>query len=273
MFVVMEGPLPPKTVRGLYRDGVEAVFEWPAEAQALKRTMFRLTSPADRRWGRSKSPSEIALEETARAHLLAEAVPFGSRLDVEAVRRFVVLRGRLDALWKLEVARKMISEIPGVEDVVADGVEIRGEKRSDRQIATAVREVLRHAAAVEKSTLGVAVRAGEVTITGSTRDRHEANRALELIRQVRGVRDIRDFLVVSPTSKQKDAALARAIGRVVETRYPYQAVRVAAFGDIAVLSGRVQTAAMRDELNALVAAQEGVGRVVDKLTVTGRPRR
>jgi hypothetical protein len=68
IFVVMEGPLPTPTVGKLYERGVEAVFEWPVDGQALKRTVFRLSSPELGRWGRRKSPAEVALEETARAH-------------------------------------------------------------------------------------------------------------------------------------------------------------------------------------------------------------
>jgi hypothetical protein len=133
IFVVMEGPLPARTVRKLYRDGVEAVFEWPADRQALHRTLFRVSAPTLGGWGRAKSAAEIALEETARAHLKSDAVPFGAQLRVHARRRFVILKGTLDALWKLELARQIVADIPGVEDVVADGVEITGPARGNRQ--------------------------------------------------------------------------------------------------------------------------------------------
>ena len=273
IFVVMEGPLPARTVRRLYDDGVEAVFEWPADRQAFKRTLFRVSAPSPGSWGRPKSAGEVALEETARAHLDSEAVPFGAHLGVVACGRFVVLRGSLDALWKLELARQILSDIPGVEDVVADGVEITGQARGDRATAKAIREVLRHAATVEGSTLAVSVRAGEVTLTGSARDKREASRALELIRQVRGVSRVHDYLVVSARGKKQDKALARRVREVLRTRYPSLPVELAVFGNVAVLSGRVPRAAVRDRLKELVYGQEGVERVVDKLRVSGRARR
>ncbi|MGB5351150.1 MAG: hypothetical protein WBN10_16205 [Polyangiales bacterium] len=66
IFVVMEGPLPARTVRRLYDDGVEAVFDWPADRQAFKRTLFRVSAPSPSSWGRPKSAGEVTLEETAQ---------------------------------------------------------------------------------------------------------------------------------------------------------------------------------------------------------------
>lgn len=273
IFAVMEGPMPPRTVRKLYADGIEAVFEWPIDRQAFKRTLFRVAAPTIGRWGRSKTASEIALEETARTHLKAEGVPFGAHLSVEACRRFLVLKGSLDALWKLELARQIVADIPGVEDVLADGVEIAGQSHDDRATARAIREVLKHAARVEKSTLAISVRSGEVTVTGSVRDKREATRALELIRQVRGVRRVQNFLVISARGKKQDAALAKRVREVLQTRYPNLRVDLSVFGNVAVLSGRVPRAGVRDKLKELVYGQDGVERVVDKLTVSGRARR
>jgi len=272
VFVVMEGPLPTRTVGSLYQNGVEAVFEWPVDAQALKRTVFRLSAPELGGWGRSKSPAEIALEETARAHLNADAVPFGADFGVEASHRFVILKGSLDALWQLELARQIIAEIPGVDDVIAEGVEITGQAQEDRATAKAIREVLRHASSVEASTLAVAVRAGEATITGSVRDKREASRALELLRQVRGVRRVHDYLVVSEKGKKQDKILARRVRASLRTRYPDIPIHLAVFGNVAVLSGRVPRAAIREQIKQLVSNQDGVERVVDKLSVSGRAR-
>lgn len=272
VFAVLEGPLPGRTVRKLYADGIEAVFEWPADRQAFKRTLYRTSAPTIGRWGRAKSPAEIALEETARQHLKAEAVPFGTHLGVSACRRFLVLKGSLDALWKLELARQIVSDIPGVEDVLAEGVEIKGQARGDRATAKAIREVLKHAAGVEKSTLAVSVRAGEVTITGSVRDKREGSRALELIGHVRGVRNVKNFLAISPRGKKQDAAVARRLRGVLRTRYPDLSVDVSVFGNVAVLSGRVPRAGVRDKVKELVHQQDGVERIVDKLSVSGRAR-
>jgi osmotically-inducible protein OsmY len=270
LFVVMQGPLPTRSVRALYRGGVEAVFEWPSEAQALRRTVFRLSSPSVARWGRDKSATEVALEETARMHLSADAVPFGARLRVEAHKHFLILKGSLDALWKLELARQILSEIPGVEDVVAEGVQISGQSRSDRAISRAIRTVLANAASVEPSTLAVSVQSGEVALTGTVRDEHEASRALEIVRNVRGVRCVDDYLVVSRREKKNDKALARRVREVLQTRFPKAPVHVSVFGPVAVLAGRVSTAATRDQMKKLVRGQRGVRRIVDKLVVSGR---
>jgi osmotically-inducible protein OsmY len=272
-FVLMSGPLPEPTVCKLYQNGIEGVLEWPSDRTALTRTMLRLTAPSDFAWGRTKSGAEVALEETARTHLDADAVPFGAQLTVDAVGRIIVLKGQVDALWKLELAREVVASIAGVEDVVAGGVEITGQGRSDRAVAEAIRQVLRHSSAVESSTLAVAVRSGCVTLTGTVKSKDEAARALDLIRQVRGVRGVDDYLVVSPVAKQQDRVRARRVRHVVQTRYPSAPVDVSVFGGVAVLTGRVPRAALRDQIKRLVNGQDGIQRVVDKLRVSGRAPR
>jgi osmotically-inducible protein OsmY len=271
-FVVMNGPMPTRTARALYADGISAVFEWPADTDALKRTMLRLTAPEPIRWGRRRAASEVALEETSRAHLEADATPFGAQLGVEACGRVILLKGSLDALWKLELARQVVSDVSGVDDVIADGVEIVGMQQDDRKVARAIRTILKHASAVEGSTLAVAVRSGEVTLAGSVEDRQEARRAVQLVRQVRGVRRIQDFLVVSKKAKRRDSSLARRVRSAVTSRYPRLPVDLSVFGNVAVVSGRVPSARYREQLRELVEGQAGVERVVDKLQVQGRSR-
>jgi osmotically-inducible protein OsmY len=275
VFVVMEGPLPRRTTGTLYGEGVEAIFTWPGDAQALKRTVFRICAAnfGDWRARNRKTASEVALEETVRAHLRAHAAPFGAHLAVEARGRFIVLRGSLDGLWKLELARQIATEVAGVEDVVAEGVEITGPARDDREVAAAVRQVLRHASDTDASTLALSVRSGEVTITGSVRDKLEASRALELIEQVRGVRRVNDYLVISPKAKNADKALARRVRHAMKTKYPDARVDVAVFGSVAVVSGRVGRASVREAMKKLIYRQEGVERVVDKLSVSRRAPR
>jgi len=272
IFVVMEGPLPDDTVRKLYGAGVEAIFEWPSDAQSIKRTMLRLTATDELAWGRTKSPSDIALEEVAREHLKTDAVPFGAELGVEARNRCVMLKGSIDSLWKLDLARQVVSDIPGVDDVVAGGVAITGQAHRDRDVARAIRQVLRHADSVEGSTLAVSVRSGEATLAGSVRDKREAQCALGLVRQVRGVRRIHDYLVVSARAKENDQALARRVRGSLRTRFSRLPIQLAVFGGVAVLSGRVPSAALRDRVKQFVDEQHGVERVVDKTHVRRRRR-
>jgi osmotically-inducible protein OsmY len=109
-----------------------------------------------------------------------------------------------------------------------------------------------------------------VTLTGSAEDKHELARALELISQVHGVRAIDDYVAVSAEVKKQDRTIARHVRDVLDTCFPASDVEVSVFGGIAVISGKVRTAATRDQMARLVSRQDGVKRVVDKLAITGR---
>ncbi|MGB5809630.1 MAG: BON domain-containing protein, partial [Polyangiales bacterium] len=270
VFVVLEGPLPPRAARDLYRAGIEAAFELPLDAGALERTVFRLAGAARSQWGRKKRASEIAIEEQVRTRLKADATHFGPKLRLNAHRRFVILEGVVDALWKLELAIQIVSETPGVEDVLGDAVDVQGEPRSDRAIASAVRTVLQHASSIEPSTLAVAVRDGVVVLTGTAVDRRELARALQLVGQVHGVRKIDNYVAVSVRGKQQDRTVARRVTSALRARFPDADVEVAVFGGIAVVSGTVERASTRLAIGTLISNQDGVGRVVDKLDVAKR---
>lgn len=267
VFVVLEGTLPARSLRDLYREGVAAVFELPLDSEALERTVFRVAGSLNLIPRPRKRASEIALEEVVRSRLDAHATHFGTKLRIEVHRRFVVFHGSVDSLWKLELALRIASETPGVKEVLGDTVEIEGESRSDRAIAGAVRAVLNHASTVDTSTLAVAVRHGVVTLTGTANDRREMTRARNLISQVRGVRKVDNYVTVSSEKKKQDRTIAVKVLAALRSSFPKAKVTVAVFGGVAVLSGRVPRASTRLEVLDIVANQDGVARVVDKMTV------
>ncbi len=271
VFVVMEGAVPPRAARKLYNAGVEAAFELPLDAPAMHRTIFRLTS--DGVLGsstRKRAPTEIALEELVRSRFASDATAFGPYLSVHAHRRYILLAGSVDALWKLELAIRIASETPGVEEVVGDGVRVLGESRSDRTIAGAIRAVLGHASAIDTKSIAITVRDGEATLRGSATNRKELSRAIDLVRQVRGVRKVDAHVSLPDEAKLEDRKVARRVRRALASTFPQFDLEVAVFGGIAVVSGRVRRAAIRMTIEEFVRNQEGVDRVVDKLTVAAR---
>ncbi len=270
------GPTSEATTRKLYGAGVSAVFFWPSDREPLLRTMYRLSRPKlpSRK---KREPQEIALQELVTSHLKTEASVLGKHVRVIVTNRYVMLAGRVDALWKVGMAETIAGEVSGVAEVFSDAILVAGhDALTDRSIATAARQVLKHTNEVDASTLAVTVKRGVVSLAGSATSRAELQRAVEIISHVRGAQRIEDWAVVTPKGKHRDQQIGKAVRAAIAVRYPRGNAEVAVFGGIAVLSGTVKKVSERRELAALVLRQSGVVKVVDKLRVakarTVKPR-
>jgi osmotically-inducible protein OsmY len=266
VLVVTPGTLHAPGVRALYRKGVQAVLEWPRDRQALLRTAFRLVGTSA---GNTEpnGGADVGLEELVNERLRNAASDFRSDLVARVRTGFAALSGEVDALWKVYVAEQVVQEVPGIVEVNVNAVAVSGPARSDGAIANAIRQVLEQSSVVDSSTLALRVDNGHVVIAGSTSDRKELERALDLVERVHGVRSIDNYATVSDTAKQQDQRVAERVRTAVRAHYPKSKVDVAVFGGIGVLSGVVESAARRCALQKLVDGQEGVNRVVDKLRV------
>ena len=231
-------------------------FFWPADREPLIRTIFRISGKRKTR-GRKQEPHEVALEELVTSHLRADSTPFGSNLRAKAVKRYVTLFGRVDALWKVHVAEQVASEVPGVKEVYADGICVSGSSGlSDREIAIAARQVLKHTAGVDESTLVVSVKDGTAALSGTASSRSELARSKDLIAHVRGVEEVQNWAVVSERGKRNDRQVAQTVRDAVYLRFPKSKVDVAVFDGVAVLSGAAKTSGDRRKVAALVDRQK-----------------
>ncbi|KEF33885.1 hypothetical protein RDMS_10040 [Deinococcus sp. RL] len=82
----------------------------------------------------------------------------------------------------------------------------KGYQRSDDRIREMVNDALEDDDYVDASDIEVQVQGGEVTLTGTVRDRQQKRRAEEVIEHLRGVRDVHNHLRVSPGGMGQGAA-------------------------------------------------------------------
>jgi osmotically-inducible protein OsmY len=161
----------------------------------------------------------------------------------------------------------MLSHIPGVKSVAMRDVRVHPVRVSDREIAKTIRTLLKRASNLESSKLSIEVENGRVALAGFVRDRAEMEQAIGLIGHVRGVRDIRNLTSTSPAGKLRDSLIARRLRRLLRYRFPGEQVRVDVFGGVAALRGRVKRLSTRRDVAELVARDEAVRRILNKIEV------
>jgi osmotically-inducible protein OsmY len=264
VLVVTPEPTDVRRIRALYRAGAAAVFEWPRDRDGLLLTLTRLLGIGH---PLRSNRADNTLARAIRDRLRADLTPLGEGIEVRSVDGVVFLSGEVDCLYKVGAARRAAASVAGVQDVVAEGITVTDSGIPDRKVTAAVRQLLSNAAGVDASTVAVSVCDGVATVAGSANTRHEMQRILDLVRQVRGVRGIQNFITLAPGSKQRDRDIAAAVNRRLVFHFPTSPISVSVFDGVAVLDGVTHRADDRRELERIALHQDGVGRVVNKVRV------
>jgi osmotically-inducible protein OsmY len=260
--VVHSEPVSDAMVGSLYRSGAAAVFHWPHDRKAVVRTLFRVHDHDES--AACKRALDLVIEETVNNVLRLHRKELG-RLDCSVFDGVALLRGQVDALWKVREAEDIVSELDGVEDVIGRSIQVTGGHVDDRTILRSLEEVTRASAEIDPSTLAFRVDDGHVTIAGTVNDRSELRKLLKVVQYVRGTRSIKNLVVVSSRAKRRDRALARSLRRALGIRFPKHRIKVGVFGGMVMLAGEGGSASRRRDIVELALSQDGVIRVVDRM--------
>jgi osmotically-inducible protein OsmY len=201
------------------------------------------------------------------------------RLGVSVADGQVTLTGRVPTLWLKMDAVKRTLEVDGVKTVVSE-IELP-KLESDANLAVALgRAIDRYPYYTVFDYIDAVIRQGVVTVTGSvTPDRNKSAEIEEEIARVRGVQEIRNQIVMLPTSQGDDGIRAAMYARIagsthfenvpIDSRPPFHIV---VDRGTVTLYGWVQGEIEYRELETIARFTSGVLRVNNNLkTLTKRP--
>lgn len=136
-------------------------------------------------------------------------------IDVEVVNGEVVLKGAVPSLSISSIASEATGQVAGVRSI-ENRLEVH--KPQPEVPVLAAHETARRAAnmfewtePLDQQEIDVSCTDGILTLTGSVGALWMKDRAEELARELKGVREVRNQLTVVPTEKDQDDAIARAI--------------------------------------------------------------
>jgi osmotically-inducible protein OsmY len=267
LFLVVSSDVDEGKVRELYRKGVTAVFEWPREREILPEFlchMIQLDTPG------SPADENVALAEAIRLRIESDEPGrsgYARQIRITTADGMASLKGIIDSLWKKQAIEEIVAGTPGVKAVQSWGLIVRPEPVPDGEIAAAVTTVLGHVDSVDSTTLALSVNSGVVTLTGTVQGHGEITRAVRLLAQIHGVREIIVKARVSAADKLKDIAIARSVTDSIRTFFPDSGIHVSVFSGAVVLSGTVPTVDRKNQIEILAAQGKGVIRTINKITV------
>jgi osmotically-inducible protein OsmY len=215
--------------------------------------------------------TDLQLQADVLQELLWDPAVQAASLGVEVKDGVVTLSGFLDSAAEKWHALHAVQRVAGVQGLAsALTVRLPGlSPRSDADIAAAVIHRLAWHAALADTGLGVAVQAGQVTLSGTVRWHYQRQAALACVQTLRGVLGVHDDIQLRPggsagvVMSNLREALERAAG--VDARQVQALVR----GHDVTLTGTVPHWAGRQSVLAAAWALPGVHAVRDQLTLVG----
>ncbi len=259
--VVPQGA-PDSAARRLYRSDIHAVVEWPTERENLTDFLIELLAvdPSKERG----STVDAGLARTTRTKLAAIR-EHGERISAQVRDGVAYLAGQVASLPRRDELEEEVSHIPGVRGVVARELAVATQETPDAKLA---REV-RHWASLlgGPDRVSVSVRRGEVHLSGFVAGGADRKRLDWTIRNLPGVRSLRNEVKVASGGSKAQRLISRKIAARVADRFPRTQVEVRTFGRVVELRGTVQLLAERRAIEAFAESLSGVERVVNKLIV------
>lgn len=189
-------------------------------------------------------------------------------IDVTVVKGIATLTGDVQSHRRKLIAIETTESIRGCRGVVDKLVVNPPGMLTDEEIANNVRAVLDAHADVTREVITVAVVAGTVTLQGHVASRWERALACDVALGARGVREVKNLLLVDLGAKIEDEALTNTIQHAISrTSGLYDCdIQVAVNANTAVLSGAVSEPWHRRKAES-VAERHRVTDVKNEITI------
>jgi osmotically-inducible protein OsmY len=195
-------------------------------------------------------------------------------IGVEVAGGIVTLTGTVDSWTVRVVAQEAAHRVAGVLDV-ANNIQVKlpgSHERSDTDIARAVRSALEWDVLVPQERIRTTVSNGVVTLEGSVHYWSQCDDAAHCVRNLAGVREVRNLISVEPSVfAPSPEAVRRTIERALERHAEHAAkhVQVAISDGKVILKGQVPSWAERNAVEGAVRGTPGVRKIDNQLRIQG----
>lgn len=182
-------------------------------------------------------------------------------IDVQATDGIVTLSGSVDHLLARDQAVDIAEHIKGVRAVV-NQLTVMPVSRPDENIRADVERALGDDPVTDSYEILVSVENGVVTLTGSVESWDEKHLTTEVVKGIRGVRDIRNRLTITYREERADQDIKAEVKRrlSIDPAVNDLFIEVSVENGTVILSGTVGTAAEKTQAynNAWVGGVEAV---------------
>jgi osmotically-inducible protein OsmY len=195
----------------------------------------------------------------------------GQPITVSIQKGIVALSGSVQTYRRKLIAQEIASSFEGCNGVINELVVEPSGPISDEDTSNSVRAALDAQADITKGTIAVSISLGVVSLNGNVGSHWERILAEDVARSARGVKDVRNLLVVDLPTKMEDKRLAEDIEIALSHAYGLKErkINVAVSEGAVVLSGEIPSITQK-EMAEKVAHRFRFREIRNDIIVTGQ---
>lgn len=215
--------------------------------------------------------TDKSLERAIEKRILQDQTVSAFGLRIESLHGVVTLRGAVPNARAKLAAHELAASTPGCRSVINELEIAPAQGLADETIAAEVRREIDDQPQLTKGAIALHVDGGTVTLSGAVGSPAEYAMAEDLVRSVRGVRNVHNQLIIDRDAQYDDETLRLEIESALQSVEELREIeiKVAVSGDLVVLSGEVD-----DERKRALATEAVMGvrpwRLRNEITVTDR---
>jgi len=226
------------------------------------------------------SNTDSRIESSARKSYVFKTFLKEDDIKIESKDGAVTLTGVVSHEYHKALAKETVAGLPGVKSV-DNRLELRGAPptaNSDAWLGDKVKFTLLFHPSVSAAKTGVDVKDGIVTLQGEATSQAQKELTTEYARDVEGVKDVKNEMTVSKTSKKMRRTAAEKIDDASITAQVKMALllhrstsalntTVRTKHGVVTLGGKAKNAAEKDLVSKLVNDLHGVNKVKNRMTI------
>lgn len=226
------------------------------------------------------SKMDDRIESSAKESYVFKTYLKDDNIVIQSRDGVVTLTGTVSDEAHKSLAQETVANLPGVERV-DNRLEIKGERpaeNSDLWLKAEVKTVLLFHRNVSAARMEVDVKDGIVTLRGDADNQAQMDLTTEYVKDVEGVKDVKNEMTVLKTSKKTDKTLGEKIddasitAQVKLTLLTHRSTsalntRVETNAGVVTLGGKAKNAAEKDLVAKLVNDVKGVKDVKNEMTI------
>jgi osmotically-inducible protein OsmY len=226
------------------------------------------------------SKMDDRIESSAKNSYVFKTYLKGDDIKIESKDGVVTLTGTVSEESHKSLAQETVASLPGVKSV-DDKLEVKGERpaeNSDLWLKAKVKTVLLFHRNVSAIKTEVDIKDGIVTLRGNADSQAQKELTTEYVKDVEGVKDVRNEMTVSKTSKKThetlgemidDASITAQVKLALLSHRSTSALNTKVKTDrgVVTLGGKARNAAEKDLVTKLVTDIKGVKSVKNGMIV------
>ncbi|MBL8859813.1 MAG: BON domain-containing protein [Planctomycetes bacterium] len=209
------------------------------------------------------------IEAMVHTALISDGRLSSQSIEVSVSHAIVYLNGRVQSYRRKLLAQRLASSFRECRDVINQLEVEPTEVVSDDVIAKRTSEALSSHADIDKHTLTVSVTTGYVTLRGTAGTEWERMMAEDVALAVRGVRGVKNLILVDTAARQEDQALCNRVQAALDRAHLLEQTHIQTAVDqgVIVLSGTAPSLALK-ELAYDIARRHSLRHVRNEIVVS-----